>query len=85
MYYISWSKCYRYRKISFFKYIWKAYSFLWISFNRRNGKAADEIYKTIQEIDIHLSKEVYLENLYDINILLINTDKEEIQGIIYSK
>ena len=50
------------------------------------SKAADEIYKMIQDlVKINLPDEDKFEMPYDLNKLLINCDKEEIQGIIYSK
>ena len=50
------------------------------------SKAADEIYKMIHDlVKINLPDEDKFEMPYDLNKLLINCDKEEIQGIIYSK
>jgi hypothetical protein len=50
------------------------------------SKAAEEIYKLIHDIiKINLPDDDKFEVPYDVNKLLVNCDKEEIQGIIYSK
>ena len=50
------------------------------------NKAAEDIYTLIQDlVKIHLPEEDKFKISYDINKLLVNCDKEEIQGIIYSK
>ena len=49
-------------------------------------KAADEIYKLIQDlVKSNLPDDDKFEMTYDLNKLLVNCDREEIQGIIYSK
>ena len=50
------------------------------------NKAAEDIYTLIQDlVKIHLPEEDKFKISYDIKKLLVNCDKEEIQGIIYSK
>jgi len=50
------------------------------------SKAVEEIYKMIQDLaKIDLPDEDKFEISYDISKLLVNCDKEEIQGIVYSK
>ena len=50
------------------------------------SKAVEEIYKMIQDlVKIDLPEEDKFEMSYDIKKLLVNCDKEEIQGIVYSK
>ena len=50
------------------------------------SKAVEEIYKMIQDlVKIDLPEEDKFEISYDIKKLLVNCDKEEIQGIVYSK
>ena len=49
-------------------------------------KASEEIYEIIQDLSkIHLPENDKFEISYDVNKLIVNCDKEEIQGIIYSK
>jgi hypothetical protein len=49
-------------------------------------RVSEEIYEIIQDLSkIHLPENDRFEIAYDINKLLVNCDKEEIQGIIFSK
>ena len=49
-------------------------------------RVSEEIYELIQDLSkIHLPEKDRFEITYDINKLLVNCDKEEIQGIIFSK
>ena len=50
------------------------------------SKEAETIYKLIQDlVKFHLPEDDKFHLSYEINKLLVNCDKEEIQGIIYSK